>query len=116
MSEYILLEPIDKGYFDPATGRSLTTAQVERRLNRKGIDEFDHAGIEYPNTGKLKVRFRAERIGETSREMLLEVEESAQVVLGAVADLKSFNAKVVDQKTANEFKDSLTAAEEVITP
>lgn len=43
---WIKLKTIDRGYFDPKTGKKLLS--IAGRMNRKGIDEFTHLGTDYP--------------------------------------------------------------------
>ena len=45
--EYIEIERVDLGYYDPDTGRDL--ASIEGRKNRPGIDAFSHKGYDYPS-------------------------------------------------------------------
>lgn len=66
MPQWLKFKKIDKGYFDPKTGKKL--ASIKGRRNRPGIDVFTHFGTIY-----TRQMGKGRSVKETENEVILEL-------------------------------------------
>lgn len=97
---YIRIDAINKGYYDPATGKKLDS--IEGRRNRPGVDAIAHLGWELPECaiGEKRIRPNVDLI------MILDITniEAAEIV----ARETKFNArKLTDEEVEEELKEKI---------
>lgn len=86
MGEFIEFTIIDKGYYNPETGKDIP--DITGRKNRHGIDAFTHRGYSYPNILYQK-RNKIIMLKQKKGKLLLELDIS----LVEASNIKECEAK-----------------------
>lgn len=86
MGEFIEFTIIDKGYYNPETGKDIP--DITGRKNRHGIDAFTHRGHDYPDILKQK-RDKIKMLKQKNGKLLLELDISS----GEASNIKERKAK-----------------------
>lgn len=101
MSQWILFELVDKGYYDPRTGKKLDS--IEGRRNRPNIDPFKHLGIVYPEIAQDKHKDKHIEWHEKRPKLLLKLD----ITDTEASRITELNAKRLTDQEAEALKRKL---------
>ena len=96
MAKWIEFETTDLGYYDPRTGRDLSS--ITGRENRPGLDPFEHLGIVYPDIAQESSKPKRLEWYEKGRRLLIKVSISEVEANDIIASGKFKAKRLTDQE------------------
>ena len=101
MDQWILFELVEKGYYDPRTGKKLDS--IEGRRNRPDIDPFKHLGIIYPKIAQDKHKHKHIEWHEKRPKLLLKLD----ITDGDASRITELDAKRLTDQEVETLKREL---------